>query len=64
MMIRSFGLLVGILLAFCSFAAGGNPRLRKDLNSVLDAKEHDKTLLGRTLEANEDRILKLVRRVI
>jgi hypothetical protein len=56
--------LIKVLIALSSFV-GADPHLRKDLASVLardsDAEPHD--TLGRTLEANKDRILKLVRNV-
>lgn len=62
-MVCLFGVvLVGALAAFCSVAAG-EPHLRKDLNNnlLLDGgKEQGAKTLGRTLEANKDRILKLV----
>jgi hypothetical protein len=59
-MINLFIVLVGTLAAF-SFA-DADPHLRKDFNSLLSsAQENHNDSLGRTLEANKDRILKLVR---
>jgi hypothetical protein len=59
-MINLFIVLVGTLAAF-SFA-DADPHLRKDFKSLLSsAQENHNDSLGRTLEANKDRILKLVR---